>query len=115
MGGGQLFEDEAAEQTRKHAHGQEEAGPAGHPSPAIERYPAARHDAVDMGVMGECRAPGVEHGGEADTGAEMLRVGGDGGERLGGGLEEDGVDGGLVVEGNVGDGGRQGEDHMKVG
>ncbi len=28
-------------------------------------------------MMGERRAPGVQHGGEADAGSEMLGVGGD--------------------------------------
>ena len=36
-----------------------------------------------MRVLGQCRAPGVEHGGEADAGAEMLGIGGDGEQRLG--------------------------------
>ncbi len=31
-----------------------------------------------MGMMRERRAPGVEHGGDTDPGAEMLGVGGDG-------------------------------------
>jgi hypothetical protein len=34
-------------------------------------------------------APGVEHRDEADLGAEMLRVGGDGPQRLGCGSEQD--------------------------
>ena len=47
-------------------------------------------------MVGERRAPGVEHGGEADARAQMLRVGGDGGQGLGGGPEQEVVDGGLV-------------------
>jgi hypothetical protein len=66
-------------------------------------------------MMGECRAPGVEHGGEADPGSEMLGVGGDGDQCLGGGLEQDGVDRGLVLVGDVGDRRRQREDHVIVG
>jgi hypothetical protein len=45
----------------------------------------------------------MEHGGEADAGAEMPGVGGDGDKRLGGGLEEDAIDRRLVVIGDVGD------------
>jgi hypothetical protein len=56
-----------------------------------------------MRVMGERGAPGVEHGGEADPGSQMLGVGGDGEQRLGGGPEQDGVDLGLVLVGDVGD------------
>jgi hypothetical protein len=35
---------------------------------------AARHDHVHMGVVGHRRAPCVQHGGDADACAEMLRV-----------------------------------------
>ena len=52
-------------------------------------------------MMGQRRAPGVEDGGEADARAEMLWVGGDGGQRLGGGPEQEVVDDGLVVEGEA--------------
>ncbi len=50
-----------------------------------------------MGMMGQRRAPGVKHGGQADAGAEMLRIGGDGDQGLGGGLEQDAIDRGLVL------------------
>ena len=52
-------------------------------------------------------APGVEHGDDADLGAEVLGIGGDGAQRLGGGPEQDGVDDGLVLEGDRGDRRRQ--------
>ena len=69
----------------------------------IVRDAAARHDDVDMRVMGHRRAPAVQHGGEADAGAEVLGIGGDGSERLSRRLEQDVVDRGLVVVGDVGD------------
>ena len=47
-------------------------------------------------MMGERRAPSMEDGGEADARAQMLRVGGDGGQRLGRGPEQEIVDCGLV-------------------
>src|SRR5260370_39383528 len=53
--------------------------------------------------------------GEADARAEMLRVGGDGGQRLGGRLEQEIVDGGLILERDGADRGRQGEDDVIVG
>jgi hypothetical protein len=59
--------------------------------------------------MGQRRAPGVEHGGEADARAQMLRVGGDGGQRLGCGLEQQIVDDGLVLERDRADRRRQGD------
>jgi hypothetical protein len=47
--------------------------------------------------------------------AQMLRIGGDSGEGLGGGPEQELVDGGLVVEGDRADRRRQGEDDVVVG
>ena len=82
MQGCEAFEKEAAEETRKDAHGQEETGLAGDPARPVRRQAAAGNDDVDVRMMGERRAPGVEYGGEADARAQMLRVGGDGGQRL---------------------------------
>ena len=57
----------------------------------------------------------MQHGGEADAGAEMLRVGGDRGQRLGGGPEQKIVDRSLVVERDGADRSRQGEDDVIIG
>src|SRR5208283_5039042 len=57
----------------------------------------------------------MEDGGEADARAEMLGVGGDGGQGLGGGPEQEVVDGGLVLERDRADRRRQGEDDVIVG
>ena len=103
MGGDKALQEQAPEQPREHADGEEEAGPAGYPSLPVQRDSATRHDHMDVWVMRERRAPAVQHGGEADAGAEVLRVGGDGDERLGRGLEQDIVDHGLVLVGDVGD------------
>jgi len=67
------------------------------------------------GLVGERRTPGVQNGGEADARAQMLRVGGDGGQRLRGGSEQEVVDGCLVLERDGADRGRQGEDEVIVG
>ena len=82
---------------------------------AVERDPATGHDHVDVRMMGHGRAPGVEHGGDADPGAEMLRIGGDRQQRLGRCLEQQVIDHRLVLVSDVGDRGRQGEDEMEVG
>ncbi len=65
--------------------------------------------------MGHRRAPGVEDGGEADARAQMLGIGGDGYEGLGGSPEQEVVDDGLVLERDRADRGRQGEDDVIVG
>jgi hypothetical protein len=56
----------------------------------------------------------VEDGGQPDAGTEMLRVGGDGQHRLGGCPEQQVVDGGLVLEGDLRDLGGQGEHDVEV-
>jgi hypothetical protein len=75
MCGRQFFEETATEQSREHAHGQEETRPAPNPALAIEREPAAGHDAVYMRMMGQRRAPSVQDQGHADLRPEMLGVG----------------------------------------
>src|SRR6266853_1934882 len=67
-----------------------------------------------MGMVGHRRAPGVEHGGEADAGAEVPGIGGDGEQRLGRAAEQQVVDYRLVLIGDRGDLGRQGEDKVEV-
>ena len=75
-------EEQAAEELAEHAHGQKEGGARRYPAPPVERDAAAGHDHVDMRMVRHRRAPGVEHGGDADAGAEMLGIGGDRQHRL---------------------------------
>jgi hypothetical protein len=56
----------------------------------------------------------VEHRQEADLGAEVPGVGGEGLERLGGGLEKESVDEAPVLEGERGERPGQGEDDVEV-
>src|ERR1700724_1596702 len=86
------------------------ANSASMPSPAVLTmrpwYPA---------VVGfHRRAPGVEHGGEADAGTEVLGIGGDGEQRLRCRAEQQVVDHRLVLVGDRGDLDRQREDQVKV-
>jgi hypothetical protein len=69
---------------------------------------------MDMRMMGQRRTPGMENRGDADAGAEVLWVGGDGGQGLGRGLEQEIVDDGLVLVGDIGNGRRQCEHDMIV-
>ncbi len=115
MQGFEAVEKEPAEETRQHPHGQEEAGLAGDPARIVRRQAAAGNDDVDVRMVGQRRAPGVQYGGQADARAEMLRLGGDRGEGLRGGPEQEVVDGRLVLECDGADRGRQGEDDVIVG
>jgi len=114
VGGDQLLQKQPAKQAREHAHWQEKAGPARYPTLAVERDASARHDHMDVRVMGHGRAPAVQHGGDADAGAEVFWVGGDGSQGLGRSLEQQIVDDRLVVIGDVTDRRRQREDQVIV-
>ena len=59
-------------------------------------------------------SPSMKDRNDADLGAKMLGVGGDGAQRLGRCLEQDGVDRGLVLECDLGDGHRKREDEMEI-
>ena len=58
--------------------------------------------------------PGMEHGGDADPGAQMLGIGGDSEHGVGRRFEQEIVDHGLVLVGDVGDRRWQREHHMEV-
>lgn len=73
----QCVEKEPAEKPREHSDRQEEAGSAADPLGAVRRQAAARNDAVDMRVVVQVLAPAMEHGNEADLGAEMFGIGAD--------------------------------------
>ncbi len=70
---------------------------------------------MDMGMMLQGLAPGVQDGGDAKLGSEMPWIGGDSRERLGGRAHQDGIDDSLVLEGDRGRGRRQREDDVEVG
>ena len=106
--------------------GQEKVWAAGNPSPSLivgtgvlvgmdRRQPAAGDDTMEVRVMGERLPPGVENGDEADLGAQVPWVGGDGAQRLGRRPEQHGIDHGLVLEGDGRHLGGQREDDMEVG
>ena len=69
---------------------------------------------MEMRVVQERLSPGVEHGKEADLGAEVARIRGDGTQRLGRRAEEDAVDHRFVLQGDLGDRLWDGEDDVKV-
>ena len=88
MGVLQLFEEAAPEQTRQHPHREEEARLARHPPIGIGREAAAGYDAVHVRMVSQGRTPGVQHQGRADAGTQVLRIGGDRAQGLGGDVEQ---------------------------
>ena len=67
-----------------------------------------------MRMMKQVLAPGMQHGEETDLSAQVLGIGGNDAEGLGGDAEEKAVDERLVLIGNGGNGLRQREDDVKV-
>src|SRR4051795_6440307 len=110
----ETLEEEAAIKTREDADGQEEARAAGDEA-SVRPDAAPRHDAVDVRVVGERLPPRVQDRDHPGLGAQMLRIGADGADGLGRGLEQDVVDHGLVLQGDRRHRRRQGEDDMKIG
>ena len=92
----------------------EEVGAGGDPSRSVEREPSTGHDHMHVRMMGEGRAPGVQHGGDADPGAEAPGIGGDGERRLGRRLHQQVVDHALVLVGDVAQLARQRVDDVKI-
>lgn len=108
------IEEQASEQRAENLDRQEEGRARGDPARSVRQEAAARHDHVDVRMVGHGRAPGVEHGGEADAGTQMPRIGGDPRHRLCCRPEQEAVDGGFVLEGERRDLGRQRKDNMEV-
>jgi hypothetical protein len=65
-------------------------------------------------MVGQRRTPRVQHRGDADASAKVLGVGGDRQHRFRGRAKQQIIDHRLVLEGDVGNWGRQGEHHMEI-
>jgi len=68
-----------------------------------------------MGMVRERLPPAVQDGDPTDLAAQMLPIGGDGLQGPDRGFEQDGIDDGLVLEGDRPDRGRHGEHDVEVG
>src|ERR1700751_1869223 len=69
---------------------------------------------MSMWMMRERRSPGVKNGEDADAGTEMFGISRDGDDGLGRCLEQDVVDHGLVLIGDLGDWGGQREHDVEI-
>src|ERR1700758_1757738 len=107
MSGGELVQEQSSKQLRQHAYRKEKIRAASDPAVAVERESAARDDHVDVRMVGERRAPGLENGEEAEAGTEVLGIGWDRQHGLRGGFEQQVVDHGLVLISDIGDPARQ--------
>ena len=114
-GRAEAVEEYPTEQLRERLHGKEERRPRRDPASSIRRETAAGNDAMNVRMVGERLPPGVKDGEKADAGAQPARIGGKlrhGARRR---RKQDGVDHGLVLKGDGGDGRRHGENDVEIG
>src|ERR1019366_1161905 len=84
----QRLEKQSAEEGAEDFHGEEEFAATGNPAFVIGRQTAGGNHAMEVGVEVEILSPAMEHREEAGGNTEMLRVGSNGEQGFGGGLEE---------------------------
>jgi hypothetical protein len=89
----------AAKNLSPHRDGEKEARVRWKPMRVIERQSGGGHHTMGMAVMFEVLIPSVEHTEEADFGAEMLGTASDFEEGFGAGLEQQMIQGFLVLLG----------------
>ena len=65
----------------------------------LGREAAAWDNDMSVRMVGQCRSPGMQHGGEPYSRTEVLGVGRDGDQGFGGGFEQQVIDDRLVVIG----------------
>ena len=89
----QIEKEEFAEQAAEDLIRKEEGIlPASDPAAAVGGEAAAGHDAVQVRMKMQVLTPGMQHGKEADGGAEMSGVAGDGEQSFRSSLKQDGID-----------------------
>jgi hypothetical protein len=111
----QRREEQALEAPAEDLHRQEEVRAAGEPSGPVGCQAPSGEDTVEMRVMVELLAPGMEHRQAADVRPEMLRVPGDILERLRHGPKEEVIEHPRVVEAQGTEDMGQRKDDMDVG
>jgi hypothetical protein len=82
----------APEDLGEGADGEEKAGRRGDPARAVGGEGAPRDDAVEVEVLRQILPPGVQDGRDPEVAAEMAGIAAEGGEGVGGGVEEEGVE-----------------------
>ncbi len=108
------LQEASAEEAGEYPHGQEEPRTASDPALTVGGESATWYHAVQVRVMYECLSPGMQDSEEADLGPQVLRVGSNRTQGIGGGSEEKVIDGWLVLICDCGDFLRKGEDNVKV-
>ena len=105
----------AAKQAAEYAHRQEETGSAVDPAGVIESEPTGGDEAMQVRMVAQVLAPGMEHGEHSDACTEMARICGDLQQGFGCGTKQQVVEQALVAECERCQLFWQGEDDMRIG
>jgi len=108
-------QEETPKHPTQHADWEEEGGAARQPLGPIRGQPASGNHTVEMGMMVQGLAPGMQHREEADVRAEMPRIVCHSQEGLGHGLEQTRRQGARVLQHSWAQSMRQREHHMEGG
>ena len=114
-GGLHAFEEQAAEQPGKRLDRQKEVRAPRDPSGAIDGKSAAGDDAMDVRVVRQRLPPSVQDGQAADPRSEPAVIGGQRGQGLNDGFEQDRIHSALVLEGDGRDWRGQREHDVEIG
>ncbi len=114
VGLAQVGEVLLAEEPGEDADREKELRPGRDPAISVRGEPASWDDAVHMGMMHERLPPGMQDGGKANPGAQVLGVPRDSCQGLRGCSEEQPVEGSLVLKGDRAEFLRQREDDVEV-
>jgi cytochrome c-type biogenesis protein CcmH/NrfF len=94
----ELGEELSPEEPAQYANGEKEPIPTAHPAVFISAQASAGNDAMEVGVVMEVLAPGVQDGEAGDLRSEMVRVSAQGQQCLGNGTKEHPVDDATILE-----------------
>jgi len=94
----ELFEEESAEESGQDAHWKKEVLAVTDLTRSVGAGAATGNNAVDVRMVQQVLAPGVQDREEADLGPQVFGVRGDGEECLRAGSEEDAVEDFLVLQ-----------------
>src|SRR5271167_2911676 len=105
----------ASEETAEYAHRQEETRSAGDPTGVVEGEPTGGDEAMQVRMVAQVLAPGMEYGEHSDACTEMAWISGDLQQGLGGGAKQQVVEQALIAECKRCQLLRQGEDNVRIG
>ncbi len=107
-------DEQPAKQPTEDAHWEKEAGTAGHPSRAVRCQAPARDDTMEVRMVVQLLAPGMQDRQKADVSPSMLRITGESQECFGGGTEQQVIEEAGIGQRQGTERGGQRKDHVRI-